>query len=373
MNPQPATTSAEPRADRSRLGDILVDYGILTPDGVRAALARQQATGARFGEAVVALGLAKTNDLLWALSEQFGVRSTVLGAAMVDRAALALLGEDRVRRWFILPVAMDEESITLATDDPLNAAGLEEAARAAGRAPRMLLTSTAALREAMAEVLGDVPTPQPAAQARAEQEAGRAVWLGDFSPEAARTRLTPGAAFVIHGPSPAANARVALDLFAGEDLAGRRALWLAAAGGEDALRAGFVRASAEEARRASGTETDFAYADGAEDGARLPLLADLACEGAAAIAGLAVADPDLAARFVSLRAPALFERATAVALAAPLGDAAGTIAVVAGAGFGEARRMRKVLLAWARRVAGKTAVLRDPALRRLLDAAPWRP
>ncbi|MBZ0252794.1 MAG: chain length determinant protein tyrosine kinase EpsG, partial [Candidatus Methylomirabilis sp.] len=84
MKPLSATPSAEPRAERSRLGDILVDYGILTPDGVRAALARQQATGARFGEAVVALGLAKTNDLLWALSEQFGVRSTVLGAAMVD-------------------------------------------------------------------------------------------------------------------------------------------------------------------------------------------------------------------------------------------------------------------------------------------------
>jgi chain length determinant protein tyrosine kinase EpsG len=66
-----------PRADAgavvqdARLGEILRRTRGLTADGIRRALDFQREHGGRFGEAVVRLGLAATDDVMWALSQQF--------------------------------------------------------------------------------------------------------------------------------------------------------------------------------------------------------------------------------------------------------------------------------------------------------------
>jgi chain length determinant protein tyrosine kinase EpsG len=56
--------------DRS-IGDILAELRNLTVDQVETVLAHQRASGVRFGEAAVALGLASKEDVLFALSQQF--------------------------------------------------------------------------------------------------------------------------------------------------------------------------------------------------------------------------------------------------------------------------------------------------------------
>jgi chain length determinant protein tyrosine kinase EpsG len=56
--------------DRS-IGDIIAEANNLTPDQVERILAHQKTHGLRFGEAAVSLGLAKGEDVLWALSQQF--------------------------------------------------------------------------------------------------------------------------------------------------------------------------------------------------------------------------------------------------------------------------------------------------------------
>nr|WP_315197809.1 polysaccharide biosynthesis tyrosine autokinase [uncultured Aquabacterium sp.] len=53
------------------LGDILRRTKGLTGEQVAQALEYQRANGVRFGEAVVALGMAHPEDVIWALSQQF--------------------------------------------------------------------------------------------------------------------------------------------------------------------------------------------------------------------------------------------------------------------------------------------------------------
>ncbi|MFG6443438.1 polysaccharide biosynthesis tyrosine autokinase [Roseateles sp. LKC17W] len=71
MSSQPAE-DIRPTAlhDRS-IGDIIAEANQLTPDQVERILAHQKTHGLRFGEAAVSLGLAKGEDVLWALSQQF--------------------------------------------------------------------------------------------------------------------------------------------------------------------------------------------------------------------------------------------------------------------------------------------------------------
>jgi len=71
MNSQTAQ-DARPAAlhDRS-IGNIIAEANKLTPEQVERILAHQKSHGLRFGEAAVALGLVKGEDVLWALSQQF--------------------------------------------------------------------------------------------------------------------------------------------------------------------------------------------------------------------------------------------------------------------------------------------------------------
>src|SRR5205809_8000698 len=53
-----------------RLGEILVQERLTTPDVVEQALARAKTTGERVGVALVELGAVKSEDVLRALAEQ---------------------------------------------------------------------------------------------------------------------------------------------------------------------------------------------------------------------------------------------------------------------------------------------------------------
>lgn len=65
------TPQTENAVQDGSLGDILRKTKGLTGDQVNQALQYQQANNMRFGEAVVALGMAQPEDILWALSQQF--------------------------------------------------------------------------------------------------------------------------------------------------------------------------------------------------------------------------------------------------------------------------------------------------------------
>lgn len=56
--------------DRS-IGDIISQANNLSPDQIEQILAYQREKGVRFGEAAVALGMASSDDVLWALAQQF--------------------------------------------------------------------------------------------------------------------------------------------------------------------------------------------------------------------------------------------------------------------------------------------------------------
>lgn len=53
------------------IGNLIAEANNLTSDQVEQVLAHQRSTGQKFGEAAVDLGLAKKEDVLWALSQQF--------------------------------------------------------------------------------------------------------------------------------------------------------------------------------------------------------------------------------------------------------------------------------------------------------------
>jgi chain length determinant protein tyrosine kinase EpsG len=68
---QPITPNVSPTNSDKSIGDIIRQTNNLTSEQVEAILEYQKAKAVKFGEAAVALGLVKREQVLWALSQQF--------------------------------------------------------------------------------------------------------------------------------------------------------------------------------------------------------------------------------------------------------------------------------------------------------------
>jgi polysaccharide biosynthesis transport protein len=66
----PEDSGVEPVLDRS-IGELIAESCKLQPDQVSKILAQQRKAGVRFGEAAIELGLATTDDVLFALAQQY--------------------------------------------------------------------------------------------------------------------------------------------------------------------------------------------------------------------------------------------------------------------------------------------------------------
>lgn len=86
-----AAQSAAPPKDRpaprlQRIGELLVDMGLLTPERLTLAERAEDRDGRRFGEHLVVLGFVRNEDLLHALAVQHGLPPADLAEHVPDPA-----------------------------------------------------------------------------------------------------------------------------------------------------------------------------------------------------------------------------------------------------------------------------------------------
>lgn len=65
------TTATRPAGNERSIGEIISQANNLSPDQIEQILSYQREKGVRFGEAAVALGMVSSDDVLWALAQQF--------------------------------------------------------------------------------------------------------------------------------------------------------------------------------------------------------------------------------------------------------------------------------------------------------------
>ena len=113
-----------------RLGDILVQAGLIDELQLHTALAEQQQWGNRLGVALVKLGMIDEQELLQALSQKLGAPAVRLQGKRIDPAVLALVPRDLAERHACLPLFTKQEAgvevIYVGMEDPGDLAALDE-------------------------------------------------------------------------------------------------------------------------------------------------------------------------------------------------------------------------------------------------------
>ncbi len=103
---------------RKRLGDLLVEEGIITESQVEQALSAQATTGTKLGATLIELGFLSEQQMLTFLSQQLDVPLIDLSRAHVDIDAVQLLPEVHARRLRALVIGQNGDILRVAMSDP---------------------------------------------------------------------------------------------------------------------------------------------------------------------------------------------------------------------------------------------------------------
>jgi type II secretory ATPase GspE/PulE/Tfp pilus assembly ATPase PilB-like protein len=111
-----------------RIGDILIEQGVLSQDQLRIALTEQKKSGEQLGRIIVSLGFTTEAIVRDALSEALGQESVDLHKVVVDPEALKMVPKEVARRYRVLPIAIDtgKHLLTVAMADTSNVVALDQ-------------------------------------------------------------------------------------------------------------------------------------------------------------------------------------------------------------------------------------------------------
>jgi general secretion pathway protein E/type IV pilus assembly protein PilB len=112
LAPSSPTPLAEQRK-KLRLGELLVQQGLITPDQLRIALTEQKNQQAPLGRLLVRLGFVTEAVIRDIMARTIGQESIDLSQVVVDADAVKLVPQDFARRHRMLPIAFDGVSQTL--------------------------------------------------------------------------------------------------------------------------------------------------------------------------------------------------------------------------------------------------------------------
>ncbi|HLJ61990.1 MAG TPA: type II secretion system ATPase GspE [bacterium] len=113
---------------RRRLGEILVDAGVITLEQLAEALGEQKRAGRHrgLGQVLVDMGCATERGIGEALALQLGLRYVDLRETVPDEQAMLLLPEHLARRFQTIPIAIDGDKLTVGMVDPLDVLALDD-------------------------------------------------------------------------------------------------------------------------------------------------------------------------------------------------------------------------------------------------------
>ena len=117
------------RKGKKRIGDILVEEGILTEEQLEEALKAAKAENKKIGEAITDLGFASEQDIAEALSSQLGFEYVNLSTVHIPDNVLSLINESVLRKHLMIPYAFVPKTINqvkVAMVDPMDMSAIDD-------------------------------------------------------------------------------------------------------------------------------------------------------------------------------------------------------------------------------------------------------
>jgi len=118
---------------KSRLGDRLLETGLITRHQLDKALEKHSSTGAKLGKTLIDLGYLHPDQLMKTLCEDAGIPYMPIGDALPSPGAITAVPEALAKKHNAIPLRLENGRLLVAMADPFNMESVAALERAAGK------------------------------------------------------------------------------------------------------------------------------------------------------------------------------------------------------------------------------------------------
>ena len=138
----------------TRLGDLLIDAGVITDEQLGQALANQKKTKRRLGDELVKSGVITERQVVDALTMQLGIDFIDLSKVDISPEMTKLVPKNLAKRYNVVPVKTRGDELYLAMSDPLNFIAAEEVRAASRRRVVPMIAMQSGIDNAISKLYG---------------------------------------------------------------------------------------------------------------------------------------------------------------------------------------------------------------------------
>lgn len=130
----------------SRVGEVLVKAGLLTPEQLVQAQEAHKINGGFLGTHIVKLGFLSDGDLLQTLSKHYGVAIMEMENIVIETPALQLIPHNLATKHGLVPIVKRDSTLTVGMSDPSNITALNDIKFITGLDIQILVGSAADIK-----------------------------------------------------------------------------------------------------------------------------------------------------------------------------------------------------------------------------------
>lgn len=139
---------------RRRIGDILVDTGVITPIQLQEALGEQRGTRMRLGDVLISKGFITQQQFVEVLEFQLGIPQVQIYRQKIDPKVIELISQKVATQHTVLPLRVENNRLVLAMADPLDYFAIDEVRVATGLRVEPMIASKEELLRAINRYYG---------------------------------------------------------------------------------------------------------------------------------------------------------------------------------------------------------------------------
>lgn len=156
------------KMERVKLGDLLLQAGMITEEQLNWALEYQKTTGKRLGDILQEQGWLDEVEILEALEYQLGIPYLELAKQSIDQSAAQKIPEAIARRYVLVGVGIENKKLKVAMSDPLNVYALDDLKISTGMDIMPVISSKKEISLALNQVYASAKTTDIVSQVEKE-------------------------------------------------------------------------------------------------------------------------------------------------------------------------------------------------------------
>lgn len=176
------------RYNKIRLGDCLLQKGLITEEQLTSALSEQKSKGTKLGETIVDLGYCNENDIIDVLCEQLGIEYVDLRKIKIEEDVAKLMNEQFLRKNCLIPIGYDTlvpNVLRVAMADPMDIIAIDDISIITNLQVDPVLSTKAQINYQIDKIYGATAAMAAADKYRKEREKDKEK-LGENAAEADR-------------------------------------------------------------------------------------------------------------------------------------------------------------------------------------------